>query len=68
MPEIVQGIAFVDGIKQLKTAVRSRRQKLSSIAQMISNGLITSTVDLEDFLDGRLDGSVSNVSLAGPSY
>jgi len=32
MPEIVQGIAFVNGIKQLKTALRSRRQKLSGIA------------------------------------
>jgi len=32
MPEIVQGIAFVNGIKQLKTALRSRRQQLSGIA------------------------------------
>jgi len=32
MPEIIQGIAFVNAIKQLKTALRSRRQQLSGIA------------------------------------
>ena len=32
MPEIIQGIAFVDGIKQLQTAACSRRHQLLGIA------------------------------------